>query len=103
MRKATTSPWLYNYVKQRGDSMNVTIRMTVHGWWSAYRAPSGLMGKPEKQEDFVMFLVQDVIFYIDKAVLENYIKDDNKFLINIEGYGRHWFEIEGSETTIINC
>lgn len=102
MRKATTSPWLYNYVKQRGDSMNVSIRMTVHGWWSAYRAPSGLMGKPEKQENFIMFLVQDIIFYIDKAILENYLKG-NKFLINIEGYGRHSFEIENSDITINRC
>lgn len=31
MRKAMISSWLYNYVKQRGDSMNVTERITLHG------------------------------------------------------------------------
>jgi hypothetical protein len=31
MRKEVTSPWLYGYVKQRGDSMNVTLRLSLHG------------------------------------------------------------------------
>lgn len=31
MRKASVSPWLYDYVKQRGAAMNVTIRITIHG------------------------------------------------------------------------
>lgn len=31
MKKAVISSWLYDYVKQRGDSMNVTVRMSLHG------------------------------------------------------------------------
>lgn len=31
MKNAAISPWLYDYVKQRGDSMNVTVRMSLHG------------------------------------------------------------------------
>lgn len=31
MRKATVTPWLYSYIKQRGEAMNVTFRMTIHG------------------------------------------------------------------------
>lgn len=31
MKNAVISPWLYSYVRQRGDSMNVTLRMSLHG------------------------------------------------------------------------
>ncbi len=31
MKSSIISPWLYDYVKQRGDSMNVTMRMSLHG------------------------------------------------------------------------
>jgi len=31
MKKAEVSPWLYGYVKQRGDSMYVTLRLSLHG------------------------------------------------------------------------
>lgn len=31
MKEAVISPWLYGYIKQRGDSMNVTVRFSLHG------------------------------------------------------------------------
>jgi hypothetical protein len=31
MRNATINPWLYHYIKERGEAMNVTFRMTIHG------------------------------------------------------------------------
>ena len=51
------------------------------------------MGKPENLETFTEFSVRNIIFYIDNAVLTDYL-DKNKLLINIEGYGRQLFEIE---------
>jgi len=59
----------------------------------AYEEPSGLMGKPENLEKFTAFLVRDIVLYIDNDVLKEYL-DKNKMLINIEGYGRHLFEIK---------
>lgn len=59
----------------------------------AYEEPSGLMGKPENLGKFTSFSVRDIVFYIDNAVLNDYL-DKNKLLINIEGYGRQQFEIE---------
>ncbi len=59
----------------------------------AYEEPSGLMGKPERLEEFTTFSVLDIIFYIDNTVLNDYL-DKNKLFINIEGYGRQLFEIE---------
>ena len=50
------------------------------------------MGKPEDLERFTMFTVEDIVFYIANDVLEEYL-DKNKLLVNIEGYGRHEFEI----------
>lgn len=92
MRNAIVTPWLYNYIKQRGDAMNVTLRITIHGWWMAFEAPSGLMGKPESVDDFEAFVIDDVILYISKNVLENNLKN-NILNIYIEGYGRYLMEV----------
>lgn len=59
----------------------------------AFKEPSGLMGKPESLENYTVFVTGDVKFYIDNSVLEKYL-NENMLLINIEGYGRHQFEIE---------
>lgn len=59
----------------------------------AYEEPSGLMGKPQNMEQFMVFSVQDIVFYIDKSILEEYL-DKNRLLINIEGYGHQSFMIE---------
>lgn len=59
----------------------------------AFEEPSGLMGKPENLGQFTAFSAQDIVFYIDKSVLEEYL-DKNKLFINIEGYGRQLFEVE---------
>ena len=58
----------------------------------AVEEPSGLMGKPEAVERFTEFSIQDIVLYVDNDVLEEYLVK-NKLLINIEGYGRHEFEI----------
>jgi len=50
------------------------------------------MGKPENEEDFEKFIVDDIVIYIDKGVFREYIKD-NKLLITIEGYGRYTLEV----------
>lgn len=92
MNKAMISPWLYNYIKDRGGIMNVTVRPTFFGWWNIAMSPSGLMGKPENEEDFEKFIVDDIVIYIDKGVFREYIKD-NKLLITIEGYGRYTLEV----------
>lgn len=31
MKKVRISPWLYNYIKGRGDAMNVTLRIVTSG------------------------------------------------------------------------
>lgn len=31
MRKGKLSPWLLSYIRERGDSMNVTGRITLKG------------------------------------------------------------------------
>jgi len=59
----------------------------------AFEEPSGLMGKPENLDQFTAFSVRDIVFYIDRSVLEEYL-DKNRLFINIEGYGRQLFEVE---------
>jgi hypothetical protein len=51
------------------------------------------MGEPESQKEFTAFSVRDIVIYIDNDILDKYLKD-NKLHINIEGYGRHRFEIK---------
>lgn len=31
MRKARASAWLVNYIKEKGNAMNVTVRITIKG------------------------------------------------------------------------
>lgn len=57
------------------------------------------MGKPEFQDTYETFLVEDVEIHIAKHLLESQLKN-NSMLINLEGYGRFEFrilEIRGSE------
>lgn len=72
--------------------MTVSVRMTIDGWWSAYNAPSGLVGKPEALEEYAEFKVEDITLYILKSILQSYVKK-NTLLISIEGYGKFEFEI----------
>lgn len=58
----------------------------------AFEAPSGLMGKPERTEDFEAFEVDGIVLYINKNVLANNLKN-NLLDIYIEGYGRYTVEI----------
>jgi hypothetical protein len=59
----------------------------------AFEAPSGLMGIPEYVEDFEAFIVDDIILYIAKNVLEKNLKN-NLLNIYVEGYGRYEVEIK---------
>ena len=72
--------------------MYVVLRMTMQGWWSAYKAPSGLMGEPEFKDTYETFLVEDVKIHIGKYLLETHMKN-NAMLISLEGYGRFIFQI----------
>lgn len=91
MKPCKISPWLINYIKKRGGNLYVTLRMSVAGWWSAYKCPTGLIGKPDDLKCFDEFVNEDVHLFIDKDVLSQYSRN-HLLLINIEGYGRYRFE-----------
>lgn len=68
----------------------------------AYKGPSGLTGKPEQAEDFVHLLdaarpEQPIDIYISRAIWDALAPDAGKLLVSIEGYGRFWIKLDGSE------
>ena len=62
------------------------------GWWNAYKTPTGLLGKPDDIESYEEFGAEDITVYVDRKILEEYLKD-NVLYINIEGYGKYIFKI----------
>ncbi len=91
MERQRLSPWLTQYILARGGSMYITTRMTISGWWAAYRAPSGLMGKPDDPEKYREIKIDKLQIYIDKDILKDFDKKKKVFRFVVEGYG--WFRV----------
>lgn len=93
-----TSKWLVDYIKEKGNIAYITLQMTLVGWWGVYEAPSVLMGRPSKKDDFEEFQIigeDDITIYIAKRILKNYVKN-NSILVVLEGYGRYEIKLENS-------
>jgi len=54
------------------------------------------MGKPEFEENYEVFQVEDVVIYVARHLLSEYVKN-NEMLINLEGYGRFHFYLQDHE------
>jgi hypothetical protein len=50
------------------------------------------MGKPDFEEGYEAFQVDDVVIYVARHLLNEHVKH-NILLINLEGYGRFQFRL----------
>jgi hypothetical protein len=65
----------------------------------AYKAPSGLMAKPEDREQFQSFvLTEDGApygrLYIANDIWESLKPGQERLLFHVQEYGRFWLQIE---------
>ena len=65
----------------------------------AYNGPSGLMGKPERPEEYARFQDGDIEIYLARDVFDKLEPGTEKLLFAIQDWGRFWLWFDDTEKT----